>query len=196
MEGASTDCCKFGIITAIILLYFCFRGRMAAEGKAVAVRVVGVLVGVLIVGASCGSAESGDSLAVVDSAAGGALAVAAPGDVPVGGMVAEDVPNEADAVLVLVGTSVDELSVRWDRGFAPNARGFRLSWRLRPTPDGQELVWWGADFDAGTSEYSIGGLTATTRNRQNEPGSVGVTHTVEIIERVSYRWRSNSDGGP
>ena len=70
-----------------------------------------------------------------------------------------------DGVLGLTSAGVDTLTVRWAEGFAPDAAGFRLRWRVIPTVGGEELMWSSVDLDAGVREYTIGGLEAATAYR-------------------------------
>ncbi len=71
----------------------------------------------------------------------------------------------AGGVLMLTGAGVDWLSVRWAEGFAPDAAGFRLQWRIIPAPAGGPLVWSSVDLDAAAREHTIGGLAAATPYR-------------------------------
>ena len=96
---------------------------------------------------------------------GETFAVAPPDEVPAEEMVAADTSGGGDGVLVLVSAAVDSLTVRWAESFAPDAAGFRLRWRERPAPDGQELAWQSADLGASVRSYTITGLTAGTRYR-------------------------------
>ena len=67
-----------------------------------------------------------------------------------------------DGVLVLASATVDALTVRWVEGFAPDASGFRLRWRSRPAPEGEELTWRRMDLDASVREHTLGRLAAAT----------------------------------
>ena len=130
-------------------------------------RVVWGLLGVALLAAGCARAGEGPSLVTGrPDGQGASFEVLAVGDdVPVGEMVAADTSGDGDGVLVLVAAGIESLTVRWDGTFAPAAAGFRLQWRLRPAPEGEELVWWAVDLDASVRTYEITGLTAGTRYR-------------------------------
>lgn len=142
-------------------------------------RAVGVLIGVLLVGMSCGSegslvidgsaGEPGPAVLAEGDASSGASGEVPDqdsGDVPVGEMVATGAAGVLEGVVTLASAATDALTVRWDASFAPDAAGFLLRWRLRPVPEDEELSWLGeVKLDGTVREHKITALTAGTPYR-------------------------------